>query len=131
MLAVWKAGGVYVPIDVEYPAERIAWMLDDAGARVVVTERAVAGLPPAEVVTLDDSAGLPDERPGVAIDGSSLAYVIYTSGSTGVPKGVGVAHAGLVNLIEVFGPVMGGSSRASGCCSSPRSASTPRSWTSW
>ncbi|MEV4583407.1 AMP-binding protein, partial [Nonomuraea jabiensis] len=111
MLAVWKAGAAYVPIDVEYPVERMAWMLADAGVRVVVTEREVAGRPgmpsEGEWVVLDDLAELSDERPEIVVSGSGLAYVIYTSGSTGVAKGVGVAHAGLVNLVEVFGPMMG------------------------
>ncbi|MEV4583417.1 AMP-binding protein, partial [Nonomuraea jabiensis] len=117
MLAVWKAGGVYVPIDVEYPVERMAWMLADAAPAVVVTEEEIAGRlrrpSGAEWVVLDDPAvaaglaELPDERPEIVVSGSGLAYVIYTSGSTGVAKGVGVAHAGLVNLVEVFGPMMG------------------------
>ncbi|MFD6940904.1 amino acid adenylation domain-containing protein [Streptomyces goshikiensis] len=117
ILAVWKAGGGYVPLDPEYPVERLEFMVRDSGARVVVGHGAtVAGLSGVlgslPVVCLDDPgfvaglAGLPVVSPGVGLVADGLAYVIYTSGSTGVPKGVAVRHGGLANLVSVFGPLM-------------------------
>ncbi|MBB4906250.1 non-ribosomal peptide synthetase [Actinophytocola algeriensis] len=102
ILAVWQAGGAYLPVDPEYPAERIAFMLDDAGPVVVLTDRASAGRLPADRdrIVLDDldldldvDTGTGD---GHTADGA--AYVIYTSGSTGRPKGVVVSHRNLVNF---------------------------------
>ncbi|HEX8275797.1 MAG TPA: amino acid adenylation domain-containing protein [Longimicrobiaceae bacterium] len=105
-LGVLAAGGAYVPLDPAYPAERIAYVVGDAGAPLLLTQARLRGrLPelPVETLALDEawpriaaeeSAELPD--PGVSAD--NLAYVIYTSGSTGRPKGVLVSHAGLLNL---------------------------------
>ncbi|HEX2516297.1 MAG TPA: amino acid adenylation domain-containing protein, partial [Chloroflexota bacterium] len=110
-LAVLKAGGAYVPLDPAYPPERLAGMLEDAGALAVLTAgEAAAGLPTvgeARLVRLDDPAEAEAiaARPATAPPTSAatttdhLAYVIYTSGSTGRPKGVQVPHAGLTNLV--------------------------------
>ncbi len=107
-LGITKAGGAYVPLDPAYPAERLAWMVADSGARVLLAEPALlAALPelagPAAVVELTadpvDAAG-PDPA-GPLPDG--LAYVIYTSGSTGRPKGVGVTHRNIVRLVRGSG----------------------------
>jgi amino acid adenylation domain-containing protein len=107
MLAVLEAGGAYLPLDPAYPAERLAWMLEDSGARVLLTqERLLPRLPVqgAEVVLLDGIAGprqvndVPPPSQDVEMD--RLAYVIYTSGSTGRPKGVLVPHATLAHYVE-------------------------------
>src|SRR5262249_22704889 len=106
LLGVLKAGGAYVPLDPSYPAERLGYMLADAGVGVVVTTEALRGrLPPsgAGEVVLDGAV----ERPELAahspapvggeLGGDALAYVMYTSGSTGRPKGVAVPHRGICN----------------------------------
>ncbi|MFD4562663.1 amino acid adenylation domain-containing protein, partial [Streptomyces sp. NPDC058469] len=126
MLAVWQAGGAYLPLDPEYPAERLEFMLADSGAKVLIGHRPVsestesteaaevaevaARLPVESVVWLDDPAlteGLPTTAPEVPVHGDQLAYVIYTSGSTGRPKGVQVAHRGVVNLVRAQGRAFG------------------------
>ncbi|MFP6560684.1 amino acid adenylation domain-containing protein [Paraburkholderia sp. B3] len=101
MLAVLKAGGVYVPLDPAYPAERLAYMIEDSGIRLVIAESgARAALPtPLALPVLDldtlDLTGEPAHDPACPVHAENLAYVIYTSGSTGRPKGVGVAHGAL------------------------------------
>ncbi|MFG6175962.1 amino acid adenylation domain-containing protein [Halomonas sp. THAF12] len=100
LLAVLKAGGAYVPLDPAYPAERLAFMIDDSGMSLLLTQRAVLSqLPPLALPTVAwDDLGLDGRRadnPRVEVHEHSLAYVIYTSGSTGTPKGVSVAHGPL------------------------------------
>ncbi|MFD9036614.1 amino acid adenylation domain-containing protein, partial [Streptomyces sp. NPDC059567] len=106
VLAVWKAGAGYLPIDPEYPAERIGFMLSDSGAVLTLTTEEILDDLPAgrnRFVALDSAlvrmqlAAASAERPAVDVDPQSLAYVIYTSGSTGRPKGVAVTHGGLAN----------------------------------
>ncbi len=104
LLAILKAGGAYVPLDPGYPPDRLAFMLEDSGARVVLSGRATAGRLPlsnATVLLLDDEADC-DATGGADSDRSAtpddLCYVVYTSGSTGKPKGVAVPHRGVVNL---------------------------------
>ncbi|WP_344591679.1 non-ribosomal peptide synthase/polyketide synthase [Actinomadura vinacea] len=103
-LAVWQAGGAYLPLDPGYPPERLAFMLADSRVRVLVGHRDVAGSLAAEhTIWLDDPAWLEDAAspvipPGGTVPPGRLAYVIYTSGSTGAPKGVHVTHGGLINL---------------------------------
>ncbi|MFJ9113825.1 amino acid adenylation domain-containing protein, partial [Streptomyces sp. NPDC102283] len=112
LLAVLKAGGAYLPVDPDYPAERIGFLLTDARPAVLLTDSpTLAALPDAEAVrvTLDDEqtiaalAALPRhalsdaERTG-PLHLEHPAYVIYTSGSTGRPKGVVVSHSGMANL---------------------------------
>ncbi|MFJ8795953.1 AMP-binding protein, partial [Streptomyces sp. NPDC102462] len=101
LLAVWKAGGTYVPIDPSYPAERVASIMATSGARVALTSEAFAGrFGSVEVLLADaDVAGLPATAPVRVDDLDRLAYVIFTSGSTGTPKGVEVTHRGLVNHV--------------------------------
>ncbi|MFD5799520.1 amino acid adenylation domain-containing protein, partial [Streptomyces diastatochromogenes] len=108
LLAVMKAGGAYLPVDPEYPAERIAAVLADAAPVVVVTSQAAAGAIPSggPAVVLDEPAvvaelaGLSDASPGVEVLPDHPAYVIFTSGSTGRPKGVAVTYGGLANYVS-------------------------------
>ncbi|HEX6471812.1 MAG TPA: non-ribosomal peptide synthase/polyketide synthase [Streptosporangiaceae bacterium] len=93
ILAVWKAGGAYLPVDPELPAERAAMMLRDAGPVLVLDAPVPDGVPAAR-----DAAAGPWPEP--AAGPRNAAYVIYTSGSTGTPKGVMVDHAGLANLLS-------------------------------
>jgi amino acid adenylation domain-containing protein len=106
VLGILKAGGAYVPLDPAYPAERLAYMLQDSAARVLLTQATLAERLPAggaTVVRLDaDAAEIGrecSERLGVPVGPENLAYVIYTSGSTGRPKGVAMPHRPLVNLL--------------------------------
>ncbi|WP_095974863.1 non-ribosomal peptide synthetase [Pseudomonas ogarae] len=106
LLAVLKAGGAYVPLDPDYPAERVAYMLDDSRARVLLTEEAVAAtlsVPAETVVLMLDRIELgqyPLSAPRTQVTPDNLAYVIYTSGSTGKPKGVAIAHRNVLALID-------------------------------
>jgi len=105
LLAVWKAGGAWVPIDPRYPAARIAFMAEDARLRLVLTTAAIGGTLPDDLPMLaidrerDAVAAVSDVRlqgPRVLTD---TAYVIYTSGSTGTPKGVVVEHGALEHYL--------------------------------
>ncbi|XYI03749.1 amino acid adenylation domain-containing protein [Sorangium sp. So ce1128] len=108
ILGILKAGGAFVPLDPAYPRDRLALMLNDTRARLVLTQRALLPLfseQEVRVVCLDADrdaiAAIAHEGvEGPAVEGTArhLAYVIYTSGSTGKPKGVLVEHAGLCNL---------------------------------
>ncbi|NJC74304.1 amino acid adenylation domain-containing protein, partial [Planosporangium thailandense] len=104
MLAVLKAGAVYLPVDISQPRERVGFLLRDAGAVLVVTSASTnvrAAADGLDVVLLDGPAATagPDvDLPGPSTP-DSAAYVIYTSGSTGTPKGVVVTHRGLTNLL--------------------------------
>ncbi|MFG3438648.1 amino acid adenylation domain-containing protein [Nonomuraea sp. NPDC047897] len=106
LLAVLKAGGCYVPLDAAYPPDRLAHLLDDSGAGLLVTcsgllDRLPAARPTALVVDHpppDPDPG-PDDEPLPHLTPGHLAYLIYTSGSTGRPKGVEVPHRGVVNLV--------------------------------
>ena len=100
LLGILKAGGAYLPLDPDYPEERLGFMLADAGAPVLLTQSALVarlGGPDVRVVCLDADwasiAGAPASVPASGLDPRNTAYVIYTSGSTGTPKGVAVTHA--------------------------------------
>ncbi|WP_375745201.1 non-ribosomal peptide synthase/polyketide synthase [Corallococcus interemptor] len=104
ILAVLKAGGAYVPLDPSFPRERLAYMLEDSGARLTLTQPhlakdltalgvAVHVLEPGAPLT----QGMPDTAPSSALHADTLAYLIYTSGSTGRPKGTLLTHRGLRN----------------------------------
>jgi amino acid adenylation domain-containing protein/FkbM family methyltransferase len=103
LLGILKAGGAYVPLDPAYPAERLRFMLEDTGARALVTQSHLVPAIPAgsAAVVVIDGPELGDESeadPGAHAGGDDAAYVIYTSGSTGQPKGVLVTHANVSRL---------------------------------
>ncbi len=103
ILAIWKAGGAYLPIDPDYPEARVAHMLDDSRVKLVISRRSVAAAArwSQERVWLDEPIPAAEAPlPGIARP-SQMAYVIYTSGSTGKPKGVVVEHRGLGNVAQV------------------------------
>jgi amino acid adenylation domain-containing protein len=104
-LGILRAGGAYVSMDPGYPPERLAFMLEDSQAPVLVTTPALAQRLPAgnwDAVNIGASAiqKYPADAPPVEITAADLAYVIYTSGSTGKPKGVEITHSGLANLVS-------------------------------
>jgi amino acid adenylation domain-containing protein len=106
LLGVLKAGGAYVPIDPGYPAERLAFMLEDSRVPVLLSERRFLDSLPAlaaRTICLDDWTQLANEpamNPVSEVTPENLAYVIYTSGSTGRPKGVEVTHRSVVHLFH-------------------------------
>ncbi|HEV3511534.1 MAG TPA: amino acid adenylation domain-containing protein [Candidatus Sulfotelmatobacter sp.] len=106
-LGILKAGAAYLPLDPADPAGRLAMLLEDSAAPLLLTQEKVARLLPsgnAKIITLGQDGTLPSRHTEVApakvVSSSDLAYVIYTSGSTGRPKGVEIAHANLLNLIQ-------------------------------
>ncbi|GII77926.1 hypothetical protein Sru01_29080 [Sphaerisporangium rufum] len=103
LLGVLRAGAAYVPLDPEQPAERIAYMVQDAGVRTVVTSAPARGpLPAGLTEILIDEQPMPDAEPepvDAGIGPADLAYVIYTSGTTGRPKGVAVQHREVVTYL--------------------------------
>ncbi|RKH36324.1 non-ribosomal peptide synthetase, partial [Corallococcus llansteffanensis] len=106
LLAILSAGGAYVPLDTSYPAERLAFMLEDSRASLVLSHSALAlRLPSGSHRTLcldeiaDAVASRPSSPPRLSISPQGLAYVIYTSGSTGRPKGVSVPHQAVIRLV--------------------------------
>jgi amino acid adenylation domain-containing protein len=96
LLAIFKAGGCYLPLDPEYPAERRAFMLEDAGASLVITEEFLHSL-----------SEQSSENLNRAVRPEQLAYIIYTSGSTGRPKGVAVEHRQLLHTMQSAQEVLG------------------------
>ncbi|MGA2597161.1 MAG: amino acid adenylation domain-containing protein, partial [Bryobacteraceae bacterium] len=104
LIGIWKAGAAYVPIAPSDPEERVRFVLEDAGARVMVRANGRPALLGVRIVTLDDEAvGLePRTCPVVAEDGDDLAYVIYTSGSTGRPKGVMIPRRAVASFHQAL-----------------------------
>ena len=105
LLAILKAGAAYLPLDPDYPVERLEFILADAATKVLVTESALRGRLSTfagSVVEIDDRSTLATydrTGPAVELDGDALAYAIHTSGSTGTPKGVLVRHRNVVNFL--------------------------------
>jgi amino acid adenylation domain-containing protein len=109
LLGILKAGGGYVPLDPNFPPDRLAYMLEDSQAPVLLTQESLRNfLPPhnAHVACLDTDweqiarvSGANPDNPNVEMSPRNLAYVIYTSGSTGKPKGVQLEHGGVVNFL--------------------------------
>ncbi|MEO7766357.1 MAG: non-ribosomal peptide synthetase, partial [Ferruginibacter sp.] len=106
ILAILKTGAAYVPIDIEYPAERISFMLEDIGANISLTKKNTSsklqnGMH-INVIEIDTNWSVictgSVNNPLIKVEANQLAYVIYTSGSTGRPKGVMIEHRGIVNL---------------------------------
>ncbi|AGY58062.1 non-ribosomal peptide synthetase [Gloeobacter kilaueensis] len=111
LLAVLKAGGAYVPLDPAYPGERLAFMIQDAGLAVLISNSALVGKLNLEVPRLvqldtDDKAieAASTANPVSSVGTQNLAYVIYTSGSTGKPKGVLVEHGQIARLFTATAP---------------------------
>ncbi|MGJ5068406.1 non-ribosomal peptide synthase/polyketide synthase [Bradyrhizobium oligotrophicum] len=112
LLAALKAGGAYLPLDPDYPAERLAHMLADSGAKLLLTQAALHDRLAPVLADGQAAALLLDEAPGedvadlgnldVAVHPENLAYVIYTSGSTGLPKGVMVRHGAVTNFLATM-----------------------------
>jgi amino acid adenylation domain-containing protein len=114
LLGILKAGGAYVPMDPRYPQERLAFMLEDSQATVLITNRALQAKwqsPTATTVHLEpdwrEIAHQSGSTPTDVVSIANLAYVIYTSGSTGKPKGVLIEHAGIVNLVREYRQLYG------------------------
>jgi amino acid adenylation domain-containing protein len=107
LVGIWKAGGAYVPLDPSFPADRLAYMLENSQAAVLITERGVRDRLPAyggRIVRLDDDWQAiereSDANPIPSADAENLAYILYTSGSTGKPKGVEIPHRAVVNFLS-------------------------------
>ena len=114
ILAVLKAGAAYLPLDLSFPDDRLAYIARDSGLVHLVATSASRGRTqalPCPVLELDvaaaELAAQPDRRPGVRVDPETQSYVIYTSGSTGKPKGVAISHASIVNFLAVTYSIYG------------------------
>ena len=132
MLGILKAGGAYLPLDPDYPLERLAFILNDAQAPVLLSEQCFAerlSNGKCKVIALDKEAvpmaGVPARPVSSEVKAYHLSYVIYTSGSTGQPKGVMVEHRGLSNYlahaVQTYLPDLAGS-----VVSSPLKSSKPQ-----
>ena len=101
VFGVLKSGAACVPLDPNYPQERLAYMLQDVGARLVITQKGLLPSPSCEIFLFAEHAEALASQPDTTIESGAtpddIAYVIYTSGSTGKPRGVLLSHAGLVN----------------------------------
>ncbi|KTC25873.1 hypothetical protein AO391_06610 [Pseudomonas marginalis ICMP 9505] len=100
-LAISKCAAVYVPLDINAPADRQGFMIEDSGAQWLLTTRDEDAVHAVQRVDLDalDLVDVPEHNPGLEQSAESVAYIMYTSGSTGVPKGVLVPHRGITRLV--------------------------------
>jgi amino acid adenylation domain-containing protein len=109
ILGILKTGAAYVPIDVDYPKERISYILEDTKATIVLsssTNKAILQDQNINIVTLDNNREIQAQSSGnlnITIDPNQLAYIMYTSGSTGKPKGAMVEHGNVVSLVKNAG----------------------------
>lgn len=115
ILAVLKAGGVYIPLDPAYPPQRLRLLVEESRPAILLTHRAVPeeiDQSQTRIVPVEDVAiavsGLPDDDPQVEVSGANLAYIIFTSGSTGRPKGVMVTHTSIMKSTAVRTEYYGG-----------------------
>jgi len=102
LMAVFKSGGVFLPLDPSYPADRLAFMLADANAQVIITTSSLAESlrqHQAKIIAVDQPALASDQQsernPDIKLWPENLAYIIYTSGTTGLPKGVQISHGAI------------------------------------
>ena len=116
LLAVLKAGGVYVPLDPSYPLQRLNYILDDAQVEFVLVqknspENIRSGRWRSMYLDMDggEFTHESDEDPGLQLSPLNLAYIIYTSGSSGTPKGVMIQHSGIVNIVMEQSRITGAS----------------------
>ncbi|MGV3273593.1 surfactin non-ribosomal peptide synthetase SrfAA, partial [Bacillus sp. CIS52] len=101
ILGILKAGGAYVPIDPDFPADRIQYILEDSGAKAVLTEAGIqAPETNAEQIDFDEAVQYETAADGVCTQSDRLAYIIYTSGTTGRPKGVMIEHRQVHHLVQ-------------------------------
>ena len=124
MIAIMKAGGAFLPLDPDYPTDRLAYMIEDSAASLVISDQSLrsrwveigshvfshsdqaASVSPLYMDELDWQ-GLSKAKPEVELLPEQLAYIIYTSGSTGKPKGVAIAHDGLSMHVQTIGAQYG------------------------
>jgi amino acid adenylation domain-containing protein len=113
LIAVLDAGGAYLPLDLGFPTERIAFMLEDSGARALITHSALvspftqSAVPTVLVDCPDKWCGRGESVESAAPTPANLAYLMYTSGSTGIPKGVMVEHRNVVNFFRGMDDILG------------------------
>ena len=107
IIAIQKAGAAYVPIDIAYPKDRVAFMIKDAQVKIVLTQKAYQQLLPNDqinIICLDEEWGNNQTNSltdlGIINQSTDLAYMIYTSGSTGKPKGVMISHENVFHQLE-------------------------------
>ncbi|MEM9271763.1 MAG: amino acid adenylation domain-containing protein [Cyanobacteria bacterium P01_F01_bin.143] len=104
LIAILKAGGCYVPLDPNYPEQRLHWMLEDTGLNIVLTQTKYAEKLNTDNITLITIDGRKPSAPTISsaspASPENLAYITYTSGSTGIPKGVAIPHHGVVRLVR-------------------------------